>query len=101
MRVIRIKADTEAGKFQKFSLKFPAELDFRDWCGRSIPDSKSKIECSRTKGHTGPHRRYEQQALHLWYDEGHDREERLLTIFVRLDLDPTDYNFEMTSSPSI
>lgn len=72
---------------ERFNRAFPVDSNTKTWCRSRL---NMHIDCSRQKHHTGPHRRLSGMSLHFWYDEGHEREEQLLEVCVRLGVVPED-----------
>lgn len=89
--MIKINYENDREKADRFSHRFEVGDDYTKWCG-ALPDEESpeRLEygCSRRRFHTGPHRRFSNPYLHLWYDSGHEEEERVLEMCVQLDTPP-------------
>lgn len=76
---------TDSKAQEVFSKEYKVGNTEKEWClHQSSPRS---VQCSRDKGHSGPHR-YRAAHLWLWYDEGHEAEEQVLEVCVRLGVIP-------------
>lgn len=91
--MIVINLTTEKRLFNEYDKAYPVGGENSTWCyadANILHDTLGNIQCARDKGHTGPHRRYTDVKLYLWYDKEDAEKERVLEVCVKLGVVPVE-----------